>query len=145
MFYRHGQLLAFLLFTLANLVTFGNLSPLVTVSVIIMKSRRILAVNHHDGRGFFLPGGLMKAGESLEKAIKREIREETGLTIRLGRFVGLYERPTGKWFHIPTLTFAYVGQIIRGKPKDSLEGTVSWVNPNEIKEEQNIIADFSRK
>lgn len=145
MIYRLGQLLAFLLFALGNIVTFGNLSPIVTVSVIIMKDQQILAIDHHDGRGFFLPGGLMKAGETIEQTVKRETKEETGLLVKPGSFIGIYERPTGSFFHIPTLTLVYGGQIVGGKLKNSAEGSVIWVKPNEIKNERDIISDFLAK
>ena len=44
-------------------------------------------------KGFWsIPGGLLETGETLETAVKREVREETGLRVEVIKFFELFER-----------------------------------------------------
>jgi 8-oxo-dGTP diphosphatase len=56
---------------------------------------RLLLVRRgtEPGRGLWsVPGGRVEPGESLEEAVVREVAEETGLRVTVGRLVGRVER-----------------------------------------------------
>ncbi|CAM4133582.1 NUDIX domain-containing protein [Kibdelosporangium persicum] len=49
---------------------------------------------HAPGEGLWsIPGGRVEAGESDAVAVARELLEETGLTVSIGRLVGTVTRP----------------------------------------------------
>jgi 8-oxo-dGTP diphosphatase len=68
--------------------------PFLAVSAAIIRDGRILLVRRArppaDGL-FSLPGGLVETGEMLVEAIKREIAEETGLSIEPVALAGFRE------------------------------------------------------
>jgi ADP-ribose pyrophosphatase YjhB (NUDIX family) len=64
------------------------------VSAVIFDRRgRLLLQQRSDGGKWGLPGGAVEIGESVADAIVREVKEETGLTVRPRRIVGVYSDP----------------------------------------------------
>lgn len=64
------------------------------VSAVIFDRRgRLLLQQRSDGGQWGLPGGSVEIGESVTEAAAREVLEETGLTVRVRRLVGVYSEP----------------------------------------------------
>lgn len=54
---------------------------------------RVLLVHRNDIDWWNLPGGGMELGETVDEAVQREVREETGLEVVVERLVGVYSKP----------------------------------------------------
>lgn len=69
--------------------------PLVGVGAVIIEQGRVLLVRRgappQQGQ-WSLPGGLLEVGERLEDAVRREVREETGLEVEVISLAGVFER-----------------------------------------------------
>ena len=69
--------------------------PVLAVGGILIEEDKVLLVlrAHEPARGqWAIPGGKVKIGESLEQALIREIREETGLNVEVSTLVTVFER-----------------------------------------------------
>ena len=81
-------------------------------------SGKVLLQRRSDRRTWGFPGGAMELGESISETAKREIKEETGLDIKLERLIGIYsdysdEYPNGDSAQ-PIVIF-FLGKVISGK------------------------------
>ena len=81
-------------------------------AAILDEHGRILLTRRADNGLWCLPGGGMEPGESAAEACEREVLEETGLSVRLRRLVGIYSHsdllivyPDGGRFQIVALHF----------------------------------------
>ena len=55
--------------------------------------KRVLLTRRSDNGVWCLPGGGMDSGESAAEACAREVLEETGLVVNVGRLIGVYTSP----------------------------------------------------
>jgi len=85
----------------------------VRVGIMIIKDNKILLHKNDNRDNYCLPGGGIKFLESSEDAIKREIKEETGLDIKVDEFVSTIENlfeHDGIKFH--EIYFIYKGSFV---------------------------------
>lgn len=82
--------------------------------------------------GLAFPGGHLENGESITDCIKREIKEETNLTIQELSFKGIanfYNTNTQERL----IVFNYFADVFDGKCfTESKEGNLSWIKVSEI-------------
>lgn len=77
-----------------------------------------------DWHGYALPGGHVEKDESFLDAVKREMKEETGLEIRNPRLVGLKQFPIDNGRYLVVL---FKATEWSGEPTSSEEGKMEWV------------------
>ena len=110
--------------------------PVVTVGAIVERDDgRILLFRTHKWRGLLgLPGGKVERGEALEDALRREILEETGLSIEEIRFVTVQDSIDSPEFFRPShmILLNYHCRTHGSEVKRNAEAEASlWVTPAE--------------
>lgn len=82
------------------------------------------------GSGIIFPGGHVEPGEPIVDSVIREVREETGLTIESPRLMGVKDwvNEDGSRY----LVFLFVADRFTGMLQSSQEGSVYWVERDEV-------------
>lgn len=83
-------------------------------AVVLDEEGRLLVVRRGrpPGEGLWsIPGGRVEPGESDAEAVAREVREETGLLVRVGEYAGTIRRPgpQGATYEVHDYTATVVG------------------------------------
>jgi 8-oxo-dGTP pyrophosphatase MutT (NUDIX family) len=75
----------------------ANTRVKVGVGVCIVDSQGSILLERRSDNGMWgLPGGKVEPGESIRQTALREVKEETGLEVRLTNLVGVYSEPAGR-------------------------------------------------
>ena len=123
--------------------------PIVGVGGVVIRDGCVLLVQRAQeplAGKWTLPGGAVELGETLEEAVVRELREETGLEVRVLELVEAFERITRdesgrSRYHYVLLDYLCVpvsGELLAG----SDVSTAAWVRPEEFSRYQ--VSDKAR-
>ena len=111
-------------------------APRIRVSMVIRDAANQVLLVEHDKAGrrhWLLPGGGVEPGETMVDAAVREVGEETGLQVTVGRLVVVAEviEPGGR--HLLDLVF--LGELAGGELQGGLDGAIvdlAWHDPETL-------------
>jgi ADP-ribose pyrophosphatase YjhB (NUDIX family) len=101
----------------------------VRVTGVVIEDDHILLLNQDtgSGRAWSLPGGKVEEGESVSAALVREMREETGIEVAVGRLLYVCDYLPGG-IHVVHVTFeakrtgGTVGEVTEGADTRPIRG-----------------------
>jgi len=89
------------------------------VRVMMIENDKVWLVRQTYMRGWFMPGGGVKKGETLDKAARREAREETGADLGVITLMGAYTSFT-EWKTDHNIVFICNDFQINSKPDNEI-------------------------
>ncbi len=115
--------------------------PMAAVGAVVIGRRGVLLVRRDKdpGRGrWSIPGGVVEIGETQEQAVVREVREETGIDVRVIRIIDSFDLITRD--NEGRIRFHYVinHYLARTDSEDaepvpeSAEAVAAWFAPEEL-------------
>jgi 8-oxo-dGTP diphosphatase len=113
--------------------------PMIGVGGVVISGGRALLVKR--GREplagqWSIPGGMLEVGETIFEGVRRELIEETGIEVRVGELIEVFERispdDSGKFlYHFVILD--YVCEVVSGEARAGSDVVdVAWAKPDEL-------------
>ena len=91
--------------------------PIAGIGAVVIHDNRVLLVKRANApkQGLWcIPGGKIKIGETLQQAAEREIKEETGIVIKAGKPVYVFDLIDAKFHYI---IIDLLAEYVSGKPQ----------------------------
>jgi len=109
----------------------ANAAP--AVEALVVRHGRVLlarrGVEPHAGK-WDLPGGFLDEDEDPVDGLRRELREETGLAIEVGAFLGVSLEPYGRW---SVLILTWLATAPHGEPAAADDvAELAWFAPAQL-------------
>jgi ADP-ribose pyrophosphatase len=102
----------------------------------------VLIERRYEPLGYALPGGFVEVGETVEKAVLREVKEETGLDAQIVKLLGVYSEPNrDPRFHVVSVVFVLDAY---GEPKGGDDAKKAVVFPIEDLPFDKIVFDHAK-
>lgn len=102
----------------------------------------VLVERRYEPLGYALPGGFVEVGETVEKAVLREVKEETGLDAQIVKLLGVYSEPNrDPRFHVVSVVFVLDAY---GEPKSGDDAKKAVVFPIEDLPFDKIVFDHAK-
>jgi A/G-specific adenine glycosylase len=102
-------------------------------AAVLEKNGRILIARRHEkgllGGLWEFPGGKQEAGETLPAALKRELREELAIEVKVGE---KFQEVDHSYSHFRITLHVFRCRLISGRPKPRGCAEIKWVKPHEL-------------
>jgi 8-oxo-dGTP diphosphatase len=107
-------------------------NPATSVCALVVRDQRVLLgrrANEPSAGKWDVPGGFVEEGEEALDALRRELREETGLTIEVQEFLGAF----ADWYGDRGTLNLYWTATAAGEPKAADDvSELAWFRRNEL-------------
>lgn len=120
-------------------------------AVIVDEDDRVLLAHWIEGRrgAWTMPGGGLEPGEEPERAVRREVREETGYRVAIEELLGIHSRviPPGRRLTpgltepLHTLRIVYRARVVGGRLRNETDGSTDraeWFPLSEVPSLQRV-------
>lgn len=118
----------------------GVSTPRAAVGAVVIRDGRVLLVKRSNApqKGkWAIPGGSVELGETLQEAAEREVKEETGVTIKANEPVftfDLIERDSAGKFLFHYVIIDLLADYVDGEPCPADDvSDAAWFSPEELR------------
>jgi 8-oxo-dGTP diphosphatase len=114
-------------------------APVVGVGGVVIRDGRALLIKRGSAPlkdQWSIPGGTLELGESIQEGVRRELLEETGIEVRVGELIEVFDRifrdDAGKiQYHFVIVD--YLCEAISGEARAASDVTdVAWVKEEDL-------------
>jgi 8-oxo-dGTP diphosphatase len=114
-------------------------APVVGVGGVVIRDGRALLIKRGSEPlkdQWSIPGGTLELGESIQEGVRRELLEETGIEVRVGELIEVFDRifrdAAGEiQYHFVIVD--YLCEAINGEARAASDVTdVAWVNEEDL-------------
>jgi 8-oxo-dGTP diphosphatase len=95
---------------------------------VIRDDGRMLAIKRADNGEWVLPGGIVELDEDPRDTVRREVLEETGVTVEPGQLTGVYKN-----MRLGVVSLVFRCRLLSGAPQPTAEATeVAWLDSSQV-------------